>query len=335
MINKRVGSKSQKFLFLFVILLVNTVTGVIRIKPDTLLRRNAGLLFLNHAMAESNSSLNARQQQIANAKRLLREVDEDSNRLPATARQLNLENEEVEAQDFINLGHLWNDLGQTSIAESWYQHAIRLDPSISVPWYRLGQIYENEGQIVKAADMYQQSYILSNFSGQESEIMSEPYCRLGSYFRQNEEIRDLARAQELIEVGIALAAFESEDGKSKCYYELGNVLRWLGYPVQDYIEWYHQAVATGARFMPAYIEFGAAYYQLTSDITQAEGYLREALSIQPSMKAYQELAKIYELESRYADAIEMYHEALNFAVTDREVESIRERITELQELIYE
>jgi tetratricopeptide (TPR) repeat protein len=158
--------------------------------------------------------------------------------------------------------------------------------------------------------------------------LSDLYCRLGQRFREDETIRDLSRSQELLETGLHLADFGSAEAESSCHFELGNVLRWRNCPPEEYIEHYRQAVALNPQYTQAYIQLGAAHYQLTGDVVQSENYIQVSLSISPSVRAYQELAKIYEQEKEYDEAIETYQRALRI---EPDNQSIQNALTSLQE----
>jgi tetratricopeptide (TPR) repeat protein len=290
-------------------------------------KRNLGLVYLSRATLDESLSLQSRGSSIRKSKILLQQVLARDFAVPERAKQLDLEHRDFTAEDFINIGNLWLNLDDFSQAESWYTQAIQLDQSLSTGWYKLGFLYQKQQRVYEAVSAYQRSITLNNFDVDNLGV-SASYCHLGFLFRQDETIRDLARSQKLLETGLRLSDFGSVQIESDCYLELGNVLRWRNRRPAEYIEFYRRAVDLYPQNAQAYVMLGKAHYQLTGDAAQSENYIQTALAILPSVQAYQELAKIYEQEKEYDEAIEIYQRALRI---EPENQSIQNALTSLQE----
>jgi tetratricopeptide (TPR) repeat protein len=294
---------------------------------DQILSRNLGMIFFDKAAFDQSLSLNKRGHYLRMSKAFFQDAMINNVTIPESTKRLDLAHSDVKAQDFIGTGDLWAHSGEWENAKDWYTQAIELDQSLSNGWYKLGFLYQKQHKSLEAVEAYQQSIALGKFAS-DSLGLSDPYCRLGFLFRQDDTIRDLSRSQESLETGLRLADFGSANSESNCCFELGNVLRWRNRPPEEYIEFYRRAVTANPQNAEAHIKLGVAYYQLTGDVAQAEKSIQASLSILPSVQAYQELAKIYEQNKDFGKAIEMYDRALHIEPGNQ---SIKDALTRLQE----
>jgi tetratricopeptide (TPR) repeat protein len=321
----------QRFRRLLAVIPIIGLLLAVGLKTMPLLNRNLGIVFLNKATLDTSLTVDQRRSNIERARTLVQRDQTEGSFISERVRSFVLSSAEFGIQEYIEIGDLWLDLGEFQRAEEWYSLAIEQDQTSSAAWYHLGLTREVQGKIVDAVSAFQKSIDLDNFPVHPSGS-SVPYCHLGWLLRQTEAIRDLAQAQKLLETGVRVADFGSPETESECYLELGNVLRWRNYPPQEYFELYHRAVTADSQNASAFVMLGVAHYQLHGDIVKAREYIQASIAIEPSVKAYEELAKLYSEEKDYEEAIATYEKALDIAITNRSVPAIQAEIKRLRSI---
>lgn len=292
------------------------------------IKKNVALLQLNYAMSEGNATLDTRVSRIELAKTLLWHLETLSEVSGVTDR-LDLSQTKVVLDDFVRIGDHYLQLQNWLEAERWYDYAVLLYPTSGAAWYRLGYAYEKLNRSEEAARAYKESIGVGHLPDLEIG-KSDPYCRLGALLREYESLRDLHQARVQLETGLQLDNFGSPLVESECYFELANTLRWQNSPVSDYIELYRRAVSANPENVFANIMLGVATYQLTGNIGESESYIWQSLSVLPTVRAYEELARMHEEEGEYEEAVALYEAALRLAVTNDAIPSIEEAISRLR-----
>jgi len=316
---RRACSNDNRFLW---VLAGVALTGLLlcnRLNVLHIASRNLGMIYFGKAVFNSTVGLGQRKDLIRMAKDSLQDALVNKVGIAESTAGLDLADGDATAQDFIAVGDLWMNQSNWSNAEDWYGLVIELDPSLSIGWYKLALSYEGQKRAGQAVEAYQQSIALANFPTDDLGV-SDAHCLLGRLLREDEAVRDLGRSEELLRMGLRLAEFGSAASESDCLVELGNVLRWRNRSPVEYIEPYRQAVALNPQHSRALIMLGVAQYEVTGDAAQAEKSIQSALAIVPSVQAYVELAKVYEREQSYDQAIGMYEMALNLEPENKPIQ---------------
>ena len=308
---------------------VALVAILLIVRPQlTSLKETTALLYLNLAMNEGPDTLATRVSRIESAKALLHDTVPDKD-IARVTHKLDLSHTNITLHDLVGIGDHYFQLGDLSHAERWYRYSAQWYPASGAAWYRLGYTYENRNNLQPAISAYRKSINVESLP-ELGVGESDPYCRLGSVLREHETVRDLHQARDYLRSGINLDNFGSPEAESECYFELANTLRWQRASIDEYIELYRKAVSTNPEHVQANILLAVTTYQLTGNIDESETYIRQSLSARPTVRAFQELAKMYEKEGEYEQALTLYRAALDLAISNEAIPAIEAAISRLQ-----
>ena len=244
---------------------------------------------------------------------------------------LDLSDTSMSVDEILQIGDIWFGWETFETAQYWYGMAIDIEPTHSLSWYKLGLAYEMDGQNIPAIIAYEEGIKHQSLLVPDNDLnISDSFCHIGWLLRKDPEVRDLSRAENQLRKGLEVDKFLEETTKSNCLMELGTVLRWRGQPPDNYLPFYEAAMAVDDQNVQALIFVGVGKFALTGDVALAESYINQSIAIAPSVRAYQELAEIYELASEYDKAVISYETALEISINNQFMPAIQANIDRIR-----
>lgn len=180
--------------------------------------------------------------------------------------------------------------------------AAQLNDNLASVHNTLGLIAQGQSQYQEAAAEFQRAIALDETSDAAYRGLATSYEALGKSTEAENAYRRAIEIRKNYWGGYsALGAF---------YYKAGRYA--------DAAAQFHRVVELAPENVRGYSNLSAAYVQLGKP-DQAESLLQKSLAIQPSYRAYANLATIYFYQSRYSDAAQMYQKAIQLNDRDGRV----------------
>jgi tetratricopeptide (TPR) repeat protein len=206
-------------------------------------------------------------------------------------------------------------------AISCYEEAIRLDPHYLLPYKNLSKIYLEQGGYEKALPLLQQALTLHPHHTELYVYLGKVYFRLEVYENAREMFEKAAQLSpekygDRINVGVvllrqgvfesALALFKTAQAQGDSSIELDFCVGRTHFALKHYpeaLEAYERILEKDKNFAPAWVNGGATLY-LLGDLDQALRYLKQAVSLAPTMpKAHYNLSCFYTLKKNIPKAL--------------------------------
>jgi serine/threonine protein kinase/tetratricopeptide (TPR) repeat protein len=180
--------------------------------------------------------------------------------------------------------------------------AAQLNDNLASVHNTLGLIAQGQSQYQEAATEFQRAIALDETSDAAYRGLATSYEALGKSTEAENAYRRAIEIRKNYWGGYsALGAF---------YYKAGRYA--------DAAAQFHRVVELAPENVRGYSNLSAAYVQLGKP-DQAESLLQKSLAIQPSYRAYANLATIYFYQSRYSDAAQMFQKAIQLNDRDGRV----------------
>ncbi len=214
------------------------------------------------------------------------------------------------ATAFVQWGEQAIALGQHETARLWYQRAVQVASTWSVPWFFLGQVHETTGDWAQAITCYETAISLYQ-PGDAELFVSTVYYRLGMVHQWVQRPSDLTLALEAYETAVALDNFATIQEKADSYTRMGQIWQWRNENLNTQIERLETAVATDPSYTTPYVLLGYAYFLQNGDVQQAEDEINKALALFPSYPtAFWYLGEIYRQAGMPEKALAQYEHLL-------------------------
>ena len=237
----------------------------------------------------------------------------------------------------------YQDVGSLQSAIALFHSALEHDPSFAAALAGTGEAYWRLFEETKDASFITKAVEACHRAAQLNNNLASVHTTLGliaqGQSKDDEAVKDFQRAIALDDTsdaayrGLAIsyeALGKAADAES--VYRRAIEMRkdyWGGYSAlgafyyknaryADAAVQFHRVIELAPENVRGYSNLSAAYVQLGKS-DQAEELLRKSLAIQPSYRAYANLATIYFFQSRYSEAAQMYEKALQLNDRDGRV----------------
>lgn len=198
-------------------------------------------------------------------------------------------------------------------ALEWYEWAAKVDPTKAAPWYYQGRAHQALEAKSAALQAYLHALEVGEWSGFST---SSLYYRAGTLYRLQGSTEDLARAWQAFEAAVSADDYDENWERADCYYQRGMTLWVQQRPAGEYLVEYERAVAIDPLHAAAYARLGFTYFERDRDVKRAEGYLRQAMQLNPEDGwPYVLLGDVYATAGMSDLAAREYERALEFEPT--------------------
>lgn len=207
----------------------------------------------------------------------------------------------------------------------WYNLATQVDPLLRDPWFRVGQLHEQQERWSAAEQAYR--------SGLESTHgvhigSSDLLFWLARIVEKHHTPPDLVGAMTFYDQALAEDAFGDPWVQAQTYYRRGEILLGRG-QLQEAEQAYETLIALNPKSYWGVIQLAAVVQTLDGDPAYVEELLQQAIQLDAEQfVAYRQLGLLYQQVQRSADAKSMYEKAL--ALNPDDVLS-REQLQAIQE----
>jgi eukaryotic-like serine/threonine-protein kinase len=237
----------------------------------------------------------------------------------------------------------YQDVGSLNSAIALFHSALEHDPSFAAALAGTGEAYWHLFQETKDESFIPKAVEACHRAAQLNNDLASVHTTLGliaqGQSKDDQAVKDFQRAIGLDDTsdaayrGLAIsyeALGKTADAEST--YRRAIEMRkdyWGGYSAlgafyykngryADAAVQFHRVIELAPENVRGYSNLSAAYVQLGKS-DQAEELLRKSLAIQPSYRAYANLATIYFFQFRYSEAAQMYEKALQLNDRDGRV----------------
>lgn len=203
----------------------------------------------------------------------------------------------------------WGDVAfehkQYPQAVRWYQLATMLEPDTPQAWYQLGRSASRTDEL-DTAIVYYETALAKNYR-----YPSDIYCQLGWLYHWLRQPADLAKAQQLYEVGWKNGRFSTPDQAADCAFKQAELLLWLLNDPAGAVKQYNVTAALQPDNIQAQATAAFARYQADANLAAAEQQLHHLIEQNPqNVWPYWRLGDLYRLSQQFEKAETAYKQAL-------------------------
>lgn len=187
-------------------------------------------------------------------------------------------------------------INQPQVAIAWYKHAIELDPKLASAWRTVGELHQQQGELIAAKAAYEQAFSLGD--ADSADLLAKLWRDEG----------DHGMAIEIWQS--ALEMFPDDPDRLRWWQGLTNSLRATS-QWEAGVEEVENALQEYPEDAWLYVEKGAIIYGSSADTVRAMDALNKAIALDDTIvAAYSAAAGIMAVERQYAAAYDWYTEAI-------------------------